>query len=146
MCVNVEAVMRYCNNFFEVSYYEGEFRIEDHRLILPDELPADTFIAVQGSLFSDGVHRLDLLHQFSADETFTGRVYILHPPESFLKLCEEVAAYDEKNPTGAFVSESFGGYSYSRGAGSSATGTASPWQQAFAISLRPYRRMFTEVY
>lgn len=146
MSVNVEAVMRYVNNFFEVSEFSGEFTIADHKLLLPEELPADTFIAVKGSLFNDGVHLLNVLHQFKADETFKGVVYILHPPEGFIEICDAIAAYDEKNPTGAYVSESFGGYSYNRGSGSSETGTASPWQQAFGVALRPYRRMFTEVY
>ena len=144
MSVNVEAVMRYVNNFFEVSQYDGEFTITDHRLVLPEDLPVGTFIAIRGSLFNDGVHKIDLLHRFE-DETFSGVVYILHPPESFLAICAEIEDYEAKTPTGSFVSESFGGYSYSRGSGSSETGTASPWQQAFAIALRPYRRMFTEV-
>lgn len=146
MSVSVETVMRYINNFFEVCEYHGEFAIEDHKLQLPDEMPTGTFIAVKGSLFNDGVHRLELTHRFNTDETFNGVVYVLHPPESFLAICSEIAEYDEKNPTGSFVSESFGGYSYSRGSGSAETGTASTWQQAYTVALRPYRRMYTEVY
>lgn len=143
--VTVEEVMRFCNNFFETGYLDGDFRIDHGNFVdMGYPIPVDSYLAISGSAFNDGVHYMERLHQLT-DEEFKGRVWLLAPPLSFISLCEQIAAYDEKNPTGAMVSESFGGYSYSRGAGSQTTGTASPWQQAFAISLRPYRRMYTEV-
>ena len=77
------------------------------------------------------------------DEAFAGRVWLLHPPDDFAALVEEIAAYDQRNPAGAYHSETFGDYSYIRS--TNGDGAALDWPQAFAQSLAPYRRMFTEV-
>ena len=59
-----------------------------------------------------------------------------------VEIAKECAEYEKKNPTGAYTSESFGHYSYSRATGSNGVVT---WQAAFADKLRPYRHMYTEV-
>lgn len=141
--VTTEQVMREVNNFFGVSFLEGSFAIENGTINC--EVPVGAYIYVSGSMMNDGLHHMDVVHRFEHDEEFEGRVWFCQPPRTFIALCEEIAAYDAKNPTGAYISESFGGYSYNRGSGSSSTGTASPWQQAFSVALRPYRRMYTEV-
>ena len=77
------------------------------------------------------------------DEQFTGRVWLLKPPADFLALCEEISTYDDKNPAGAYMQESFGGYSYMR-RNSGERSTA--WQDVFSGRLASYRNdMFTEV-
>ena len=76
-------------------------------------------------------------------EDFTGKVWMLYPPDDFLALCEQINQFDEKNPAGALLSESFGDYSYSRG--TSGNGGVTTWSEAFADQLAMYRRMFSEV-
>lgn len=141
MAVTIEDVMRECRNFFAAAHYDGEFEISGGTLKLPEELPESALIAVTGSAYHDGVHQLSEAFD-TPDETFAGRVYILHPPKAFLEICKEAAAYDEKNPVGAFQSETFGEYQYTR-AGVQ-TGLKS-WQSAMQQRLNPYRKMFTEV-
>ena len=56
-------------------------------------------------------------------------------------------AHDEKNEArdsenmSPYTSESFDGYSYSKG-GNSKGGTATSWQSQFADRLKPYRRLY----
>lgn len=143
MAVCVEQVMRSVNHFFDRACYQGTFTITGGRIALPLDLPDNAWIAISGSMFHDGVHEMHSDHALPApDEAFTGKVYILHPPQAFLELCRQIDAYDEKTPAGALQSESFGNYSYTRASGANGVKT---WQEAFAAQLRPYRRMFTEV-
>ena len=141
MAITVEDVMRECRNFFEKAHYDGEFTIHGGMLDLPETLPDGAYIAINGSAFHDGVHRIGDAMDIP-DETFTGRVWILHPPKSFLEICKEINEYDQKNPVGAFQSETFGEYQYTRSGVQ--TGLKS-WQSAMSQRLNPYRKMFTEV-
>lgn len=77
------------------------------------------------------------------DEVFTGEVWALAIPARIISLAEEIAAWREKNPETDKVSESFGGYSYTRGS-SSTTGAPGGWQAAFASRLNPYRRPYDD--
>lgn len=138
MAVSVAAVMRQVRNFFDRGYMDGRFTIAGSVL---SPAPAAPWIAISGSLYNDGVYPLS--GGFLAgvtDEVFTGRVWLLYPPKDFLDLCNEMSAYDDKHPPGAYQSESFGGYSYTRSAGDGGA-----WQQAYKDRLTPYRHMFTEV-
>ena len=73
------------------------------------------------------------------DEIFTGEIWALAIPPAVIALADEIAAWRERNPETDKTSESFGGYSYTRGA-ASGSGTAGGWQTAFAARLAPYRR------
>lgn len=153
MAVSIAAVMRRVRNFFERECIEGAFTITGGVL---EPLPDAPYIAISGSAWHDGVFPRDALtgsddvvdqlaiaQGLEKDETFDGKVWGLHPPSDFLELCEAINDYDAKNPVGAYQSESFGAYSYTR---ASVGGTAgNGWEAAFAGQLLPYRRMFTEV-
>ena len=79
------------------------------------------------------------------DETFTGEIWALAVPPGIVALAAEIAAWREKNPETDRVSESFGGYSYSRGnAGTASGGAVGGWQAAFASRLSPYRRAYDD--
>lgn len=142
--VTMEAVMRQVNNFFERAYYDGAFFVAAGKLTLPEALPDGSWVAITGSLYHDGVHQLTADYQLEGpDEEFTGRVWLLFPPPSFVALAKEIAEFATKTPAGAFQSESLGEYSYTRATGKN--GGLMTWQEAFAGRLMPYRRMFTEV-
>lgn len=145
MAISMERVMKRIRNYFQRGYTEGEFAITGNVLA---PAPSAPFVAIRGSAYHDGVYEccngyLGGMPDGKQDETFTGVVWHLHPPDDFIALCEEIARYDEKNPAGAMHSETFGDYSYTRGTNGSGAVTA--WDQAFAASLAPYRKMFTEV-
>ena len=144
MAVSVAAVMRHINNFFEVGCISGGFAISGNAICPAPESP---WCYVSGSWLHEGLWqvlggKLQGMQGRLPDEEFDGRVWLLKPPPDFLALCEEISSYDDKNPTGALISESFGDYSYTR---SGSAATAKGWQAAFAERLSPYRRMFTEV-
>lgn len=145
MAVSVAAVMRHCRNFFEGWYLDGTFRISGNALTPVQQAQ---WICITGSECHDGVwevidgyltgREVDGLW----DEEFTGRVWGLTPPPDFLALCQKISEYEEKNPVGALVQESFGEYSYMR---SMRAGQSTGWESMFSAALAPFRRMYTEV-
>lgn len=136
MTTTIAAVMRHCNNFFEREAVEGDFVISDDGVLSPAvDAP---YIAITGSAYHDGVHLAGNVPS-GPEDSFHGTVWKLYPPADFIALCGEIEAFMAKYPTGAPVSEAFGGYSVSYG------NSRETWQGAFALALRPYRRMFTEV-
>lgn len=140
MAVTIGIVMRHCRNYFERGCYDGECVIANGALVTP-ALADGRYIAISGSVYNDGVYNLrtDVL----TEETFTGRVWLLSPPASFIALCDEIAEYDAKNPAGAYLSETFGEYSYQRSANTQ--GVTSAWQTAFASRLADYQLLRSEV-
>lgn len=140
MAVTVGSVMRHCRNYFERGLFDGDFTIQGGALVSP-ALADGRYIAISGSAYNDGVHKVgaDTL----TDESFTGRVWLLSPPASFIALAGEIAEWDEKNPTSAYTSESFGNYSYTRA--SDGQGGAATWQSIFASRLRDYQLLSSEV-
>lgn len=145
MAISMENVMRRVRNYFQRGYTEGTFDITGNVL---SPAPAAPWVAIRGSLYHDGVYRctdgvLQDMPEGRMDERFTGVVWHLHPPDDFVSLVEDINAYDAKNPAGAYQSESFGDYSYTRPSG--ANGGVMSWETAYADALRPYKRMFSEV-
>jgi hypothetical protein len=68
-------------------------------------------------------------------------------PPIVIALSADIDAWREKNEAldsenmSPYTSESFDGYSYSKG-GNSRGGTATSWQSQFADRLKPYRRLY----
>ena len=78
----------------------------------------------------------------ASDKTFDGSIWAMSVPPAFIALADRIKAYadsDAAKPS-PFVSESFGGYSYSKG--QNAAGAANnSWQAVFADELRKWRRI-----
>lgn len=142
MSVTVAAIMRQIRNHFVSGYLDATFAVEGGHI---SPAPAAPFVYIKGSAALDGVWECKggQLVGADADETFTGRVWLLQPPRDFVQLCEEIAAYDEKNPTGAPQTENFGEYSYTRPNVYTGGG---PWLTVFKAQLAPYRRMVEEAF
>lgn len=146
MTASVGSVMRYCRNYFEVGYVDGTFRITGNALHGAGD--GVHWVYISGSIMHDGVWEIcnGYLTGRSVDglenEEFDGRVWLLAPTVEFIDLCKAIKEYEEKNPLGAFASESFGVYSYTRRA---AANGKSDWQSTFAAQIAPYVRMYTEV-
>lgn len=132
----LEAILRHLNNKFAVESETADFEIWGGYIALPF-LTEGQYYWISGSLFNDGLHRYG--EDNLTDETFMGTISGLAIPADVLTLAEEIEAWQEKNGEAAaspYQSESFGGYSYSKGSGESAT-----WQGAFKSRLNPYRRV-----
>lgn len=119
----------------------GDFTIENGVISPPLDLSQMTLIRIVGSRYNDGVHYSN--EPFN-DESFHGGIWIMSPPQAFLDLINEIEQWQTKygNVDSAamspFLSESFGGYSYSK---SSSSGEAkTTWQTAFSNRLNIYRR------
>ena len=128
----LEAVLTHLRNWFPVRCDAGTFTIASG---IPDVdfLKPGQYYRIRGSVFSDG------LHVYQSGEMLADEIWALAIPKSVKELAVEITAYTEKNPVTDKVSESFGGYSYSRTSGT--TGAPTGWQGAFASRLAPYRRI-----
>lgn len=131
------------HNWFEREKRSGSFRIVDGMLEADFLLPGQYF-RVMGSIFNDGVHQYGISEM--NDEDFTGSVWALAIPAAVINLAQEIqewrSKYEEAGSSAMspFTSESFGGYSYSKGSGSAA-GSAVSWRNAFAPRLSAWRKL-----
>ena len=131
------------HNWFEVEKRSGSFRIVDGMLEADFLLPGQYF-RVMGSIFNDGVHQYGTSEM--NDEDFTGSVWALAIPKAVINLAQEIqewrSKYEEAGSSAMspFTSESFGGYSYSKGSGSAA-GSAVSWRNAFAPRMNAWRKV-----
>lgn len=128
------------------------FEISGGRIVtdtFTDKIQGNQYFRIIGSVFNDGVYKYtDEL--VLTDETFDGAIWLMAIPKSFLALADKISVWEEKYggvdsaAMSPFTSESFGGYSYSKGAGgSSSTGSSSvpTWQSTFASDLSKWRKI-----
>ena len=134
----LEAVLTHLHNWFPAKNgkHAGAFVIASGALSPDIGLMPGQYYRIRGSTFNDGLHYVG--ESALTDEAFEGEVWALAIPRAVQELAGEVAAWVEKNPETDKVSESFGGYSYSRG--QNASGGVGGWQAAFAGRLNAWRR------
>jgi len=133
---------------YERDKHFGDFSVVDGQLSPSFDLPTN-YIRVVGSHLNDGVHKRDETGWGLVDEAkFHGAVWVMSPPKDFLALVSEIEAWQAVNgkadslAMSPFYAESFGGYSYSKSAGSvGGSGTASSWQAVYGPRLKVYRRI-----
>lgn len=141
-----EEVMTSISNWFEKSVERGSFSIKDGKLIGAGGFLADgQYYRIIGSVFNDGLHinpTEDL-----ADEEFDGAVCGLAVPKAFQALVEEISELVEKDQkdgegiSGAYQSESFGGYSYTLPTDPATGNVVHGWEGAFASRLNQWRKL-----
>lgn len=142
----LETVLTHLHNWFPTrgGRHAGTFSIVSGMLFLDFSLLPGQYYRIRGSAMNDGLHQYgngDIL----TDETFSGEVWALAVPRAVVDLSEEIAAWREKNPETDKVSESFGGYSYTRGGGGTSSSSAlSGWQGVFSSRLNAYRRPYDD--
>jgi hypothetical protein len=141
-------VFQYLRNWFDRNQpkYYGQFKIEDGALVGDYKIATGQFYRIIGSALNDGVYKYgsDELN----DETFEGALWLMAVPSDVRKLINEINAWQEKygnvdsENMSPFQSESFGGYSYSKASGSSASASSVPtWQSVFADRLGRYKKL-----
>ena len=121
-------------NYFALDPISGEFTIKDSDITVPGLIRGQYF-RIDGSVFNDGVHRYGEI-SMNGDETFTGTITPMAVPPAFEAVAAEIEEWKQKNAeviNSPYQSESFGGYSYTKG-------TAS-WQGVFAKRLNRWRKL-----
>ena len=140
------------NNFFDRNqpHIIGDIVISQKKITNTDFLAnvrENQYFRIVGSVFNDGVYKYTDSLELK-DEVFRGAIWLMAVPADFLALVADIEAWQGKNggadsaAMSPFSSESFGGYSYSKGVSNSSSGSSVPtWQGAFAKRLNNYRRM-----
>lgn len=137
----LETVLNHLHNWFQIkgAARAGTFIIVSGTLPL-DHVLDGQYYRIEGSVFNDGLHRRGDAEDKLVDETFAGRIIPLAIPKAVIKLAEEIKEWDKNNPASDKISESFDGYSYTRGSG--ADGSASGgWQAAFKARLNQWKKV-----
>ena len=102
------------------------------------------YFRIRGSVFNDGVHQFTPNYTLKNEE-FDGVISLMAIPEEVISLAAEIDAWIAKYGDAVlspFTSESFGGYSYSKGANGGGSGNkAGSWQGAFADRLNRWRKI-----
>lgn len=131
---------------YDTDKHTGTFKVEGGVLVPSVEIPAG-YYAVFGSRKNNGVHKdTDVLKD---EGEFDGSVWAMSIPDDFLALVGDIDDWQKKyggadsESMSPFQSESFGGYSYSKAAGSTSGGAnavSSTWQGVYAARLNRWRR------
>lgn len=104
-----------------------------------DFLRWDQYFLVEGSVFNDGLHRYPAVNM--QDEVFCGTVYPMAIPRAVINLTEKIEKWCENNPVSDKVSESFGGYSYTKGGSGTQRADTGGWQTAFRKELSHWKKV-----
>lgn len=145
-------ICQYLRNWFDkkpdgTGYpkYGGAFEIEDGEIVL-DNVDKGTYIRIMGSLRNDGVYCYG--DGGLTDETFRGSIWVMSIPQPVLNAAIWAQSWVAINggadsaANSPFTSESFGGYSYSKGTNASGGNGASVFDQAYMINaLAPWRKI-----
>lgn len=132
-------------NYFvqpNVDIHAGNYTIENGSLSPIPFVKVGQYYRIVGSALNDGVYKRGTDDQHLLNEEFFGAVWSMRVPKDFVALCAEIKSWQTANAdalSGPYQSESFGGYSYSKG--SSANGGAWTWQDQFRNKLNAYRRL-----
>ena len=150
----LEQVMRHVRNYFIKDHYIGEFSISGGMLSPHDFLIEGQRFYITGSFLSDGVYTYhsdgikndnDDEAVSLPDEDFSGVVYALAVPPTFIALVKEIEEWVGKfgdTATSPFQSETFNGYSYSKiYTGVNSEVNSSTWQGVFRSRLNQWRKV-----
>ena len=128
-------------NYFEVpnGRHFGKFTISGGSIAPLDFLQEGQHFRIVGSVFNDGVYQYPATSL--TDEVFEGAVWAMALPPSRIALTAEIEEYNNSDAGKAspYVSESFGGYAYTKATDSN--GAPIGWQKAFAGRLNKWRKL-----
>lgn len=141
----IDQICAEVKNYFvqrDVDIHAGNYTIANGEISPIPFVRVGQYYRIVGSALNDGVYQRGVDDLQLTDEEFFGSVWSMRIPKDFLALCEEIQAWQTANAeslSGPYQSESFGGYSYSRG--TSAGGGAWTWKDQFRNKLNAYRKL-----
>lgn len=131
---------------FDQDVHAGVYTIDSHVVTPSNFLQNGQYFRVVGSVFNDGVYKFGDADSMGllVDETFSGAIWTMRVPRSFIDL---VSDYDRLNAkieelalvSTGFASESFDGYSYTLSSGAPAE--LLQWKSRLDSELNQYRRI-----
>ena len=122
--------------------HEGEYTISGGNIEPLNFLQEGQYFRIVGSTFNDGVYQYANDATFGlVDEVFRGAVWAMFVPPTFIALATEIEEWtkSEAAKPSQYVSESFGGYSYTKA--TDANGATLTWESVFKKRLDKYRRI-----
>ena len=140
----LEQILDFIHNYFVKDVYCGKFKISNGVLIA-NFLQSGQYFKITGSVFNDGVHQY--LNDDLVDEDFCGELWAMAVPPTVIALAGEIEDWIEKygdTMNSPYQSESFGGYSYSKGSGNSgdsSSANSADWRKIFGSRLNAYRKI-----
>lgn len=140
MLTTLTMICEYLRNWFtaDEDKLTGEYAIVGGTITLP--LLTGEYFRIVGSRLNDGVYAYPVTGL--TDEVFTGAIWRMRIPQSVLGLAAEITAFnaDTANSPSPYTSESFGGYSYTKGRSGDGV-SAYSWQDAFRSRLNRWRKV-----
>lgn len=137
----VNEICAECNNYFSrgSDRHFGKFAIKNGELSPIEFIKPGQYYRIVGSMFNDGVYQdtsMDLI-----DEEFDGAVWAMNVPPAVIAIAQEVLEYQKEagNKPSPYISESFGGYSYTKATNSK--GILAGWLDVFGSRLNRWRRI-----
>ena len=126
-------------NYFETKKRFGTFTISGGSISPSDFLQDGQYFRIVGSVFNDGVHRHPA-HDLT-DETFDGAVWAMAVPPAVVELLQKIQEFEaaEANSPTAYISESFGGYGYTKA--TDKNGLPVGWRSVFKNELNRWRKL-----
>ena len=100
-------------------------------------------------MFNDGIYQYNDTLELT-DEEFDGAIWAMAIPSEVIALADDIESWKQKYQSidspamSPYNSESFGGYSYSKGGGASSSGNvdlSGTWQGVFADRLNHWRKI-----
>lgn len=148
MAVTVGEICAELKNYFDEDRISDTYTIANgsidlSALLESGELQNGQYFRICESVFNDGVYQYPT--SGLTDEVFDGVIWTMRVPPDLVNLCTEIntwlTTYGDKLST-PFQSESFGGYSYTKGGGKSSD-SIDPysWQAYFNGRLAKYRKI-----
>lgn len=121
----------------------GDYSIQNGSIVPSVSIANGQYFRIVGSIFNDGIH---LYNDNLIDEPeFHGAIWLMRVPQDIIQLAEDIEVWKTKYTdviSSPYMSESFGGYSYSKGSGSDGTiGVNWKNQADFVARMKPYRRI-----
>ena len=131
----------------------GDFEISDGKItddIFKSKIQNGQYFRIIGSVFNDGVYCFNEEIELR-DEKFHGAIWFMAVPQGVVNLSLEIEDWMSKYggvdsaAMSPFNSESFAGYSYSKGSGSSTSSGAlsnpNSWQAVYANRINRWRKI-----
>lgn len=144
-------ICHYLKNWFDKGQprIHGAFEISDGKITdhdFTDVIQQNQYFRIVGSVFNDGVYKYDDELVLN-DEVFVGAIWLMAIPKAFLDLVTEIEDWQKLNGSAdseamsPFQSESFGGYSYSKGSSGSNGSSSVSWKNAYGTRLNAWRKL-----
>ena len=115
----------------------GKFTIDGGNITPSDFLKENDYYRIIGSKFNDGLYQYP--NSDLTDEEFDGAVWVMRIPPAVITLAQDIEKYAQSDAgkQSAYVSESFGGYSYTKATNSK--GVPLNWEHLHKDELDQWR-------